>query len=204
MTTSIESSTCASLELVWQDGVSVLGLQTPFSRGSVLASSSDIFTAPVIDPSILRNPLDVSRLVEGVKFARRLMLTKAMESLSPAELVPGAKTVSDAEIETFVRSSAGTLYHPAGTCKMGARAEGGAVDGNLKVYGTSNLRVVDASMMPILPAAHTMTTVYAVAEKVSLRFILDDNPYMLGIEGIGKSSLLTWFQAADIIKQCAL
>ncbi|KAG4436398.1 hypothetical protein IFR05_008121 [Cadophora sp. M221] len=167
LTQSIKSSTCASLELIYDGGACVLGLQTPFSRGEVLASSSDMFTAPVVDPAILRNPLDVARMTEAVRFARRFMLTKAMGSLSPAEIVPGASVASDADIETFIRGSAGTLFHPAGTCKMGAREEGGVVDGNLKVYGTSNLRVVDGSMMPILPAAHTMTTVYAVAEKAA-------------------------------------
>lgn len=190
--------------MIYDGGACVLGLQTPFSRGEVLASSSDMFTAPVVDPAILRNPLDVARLTEGVRFARRFMLTKAMESLSPVEIVPGAAVVSDADIETFVRGSAGTLFHPAGTCKMGAREEGGVVDGNLKVYGTSNLRVVDGSMMPILPAAHTMTTVYAVAEKVSFPIVLTYKPRMLEIVISCVELPLTYKQAADIIKKAAL
>lgn len=153
---------CASLEIIWSDGAFILGLEAPFSRGRVLASSADVFSSPVADPAFLRNPLDVAILSEGVQFVRRLAQTNAMKELSPVEILPGAQ-----DIETYIRSSATTLYHPVGTCKMGLREEGGVVDNELKVYGVANLRVVDASMMPIVPAAHTMTTVYAVAEKVS-------------------------------------
>ncbi|KAG4411102.1 hypothetical protein IFR04_015759 [Cadophora malorum] len=152
---------CASLEIIWSDGAFILGLEAPFSRGRVLASSADVFSSPVADPAFLRNPLDVAILSEGVQFVRRLAQTDAMKELSPVEILPGAQ-----DIETYIRSSATTLYHPVGTCKMGLREEGGVVDNELKVYGVANLRVVDASMMPIVPAAHTMTTVYAVAEKV--------------------------------------
>ncbi|PVH71499.1 GMC oxidoreductase [Cadophora sp. DSE1049] len=156
---SLES--CASLEIIWDAGGFVLGLEAPFSRGKVLASSADMFTAPVADPGFLRNPLDVAILSEGVQFVRRLARTDAMKELSPVEILPGGQN-----IESYIRNSATTLFHPVGTCKMGKREEGGVVDSELKVYGVRNLRVVDASMMPIVPAAHTMTTVYAVAEKV--------------------------------------
>ncbi|KAK0109389.1 hypothetical protein ONS96_003203 [Cadophora gregata f. sp. sojae] len=155
-------TSCASLEIIWNNGVFVLGLESPFSRGRVLASSADIFTAPIADPGFLSNPLDVEILKDGVEFARRLARTEAMKGFSLAEILPGSQ-----DVETYIRSSATTLFHPAGTCKLGKREEGGVVDQDLKVYGVKNLRVVDASMMPILPAAHTMTTVYAVAEKVS-------------------------------------
>jgi hypothetical protein len=157
----------AILELIWSDGALVLGLQHPFSRGSVKAKSSSIFDAPVANPEFLRNPLDVALLTEGIRFARKLVEAPSIKSLAPVEVVPGANVTSDDDLEQFIRSSAGTLFHPAGSNRIGKREEGGVVDENLRVYGVDGLRIVDASVIPLLPAAHTMTTVYAVAERVS-------------------------------------
>ncbi|KAL6408757.1 GMC oxidoreductase [Ilyonectria robusta] len=161
----LPKSDSAILEAIWADGVFVLGLQHPYSRGSVKASSANIFDAPIADAGLLRNPLDVKILAEGVRFTRTLTATSAIGSLQPFEVVPGASVASDSDLEQFIRSSASTLFHPAGSCKMGKREEGGVVDGKLKVYGVQGLRIVDASVMPLLPASHTMTTVYAVAER---------------------------------------
>ncbi|KAF4454198.1 hypothetical protein F53441_3198 [Fusarium austroafricanum] len=157
----------AMLEIIWADGTSILGLQHPYSRGSVKAKSSNIFDSPEANPELLKNPLDVALLVEGVKFTRKLSSAPSIKALSPVELVPGANVTSDSDIEQFIRSSASTLFHPAGSCKIGSRSDGGVVDEKLRVYGVSGLRIVDASVMPLLPATHTMTTVYAVAEKAA-------------------------------------
>ncbi|KAM0559948.1 hypothetical protein ACHAPJ_003900 [Fusarium lateritium] len=157
----------AILEVIWSDGVAVLGLQHPYSRGSVKAKSSNIFDSPEANPEFLSNPLDVSILVEGVKFARKLSNAPSIKTLKPVELAPGANVTSDDDIEKFIRSSASTLFHPAGSCKIGSRSEGGVVDEKLRVYGVDGLRIVDASVIPLLPASHTMTTVYAIAEKAA-------------------------------------
>ncbi|KAF2115305.1 GMC oxidoreductase-domain-containing protein [Lophiotrema nucula] len=90
-----------------------------------------------------------------------------MAELLPFQVAPGSNVTSEADIDAFIRGSATTLYHPAGSCKMGAREDGGVVDGELKVYGVDRLRIVDASVIPMLPASHTMTTVYAIAEKAA-------------------------------------
>ncbi|EXK76027.1 hypothetical protein FOQG_19211 [Fusarium oxysporum f. sp. raphani 54005] len=157
----------AILEIIWADGTSVLGLQHPYSRGSVKAKSSNIFDSPEANPELLKNPLDLAILAEGVKFARKLSGAPSIKALNPFELVPGANVTSDSDLEQFIRSSASTLFHPAGSCKLGSRSEGGVVDEKLRVYGVKGLRIVDASVMPLLPATHTMTTVYAVAEKAA-------------------------------------
>lgn len=157
----------AILEVIWADGVMVLGLQHPYSRGSVKAASSSTFDPPNADVGFLRNPLDVALLREGVRFARRFAAEPAVVDLNPFEVAPGANVTSDADVDQFIRNGASPLYHPASTCKIGKREEGGVVDAELKVYGIEGLRIVDASVMPILPAAHTMTTVYAVAEKAA-------------------------------------
>ncbi|OLN97998.1 Pyranose dehydrogenase 3-like protein 3 [Colletotrichum chlorophyti] len=157
----------ALLEVIWADGVIVLGLQHPYSRGSVKASSASTFDPPTADAGFLKNPLDISLLVEGVKFTRALTATNSIKTLQPFEVVPGGNVTTDDTIADFVRQQSSTLFHPAGSCKMGAKEEGGVVDGKLNVYGVKGLRVVDASVIPLLPASHTMTTVYAVAEKAA-------------------------------------
>lgn len=157
----------AILEFIWDTGVIVLGLQHPYSRGTVKASSNSTFDAPNATPAYLSNPLDIELLKEGLKYARRIWATEAIASLDPVEVSPGADVTSDADVESWIRENVGTLYHPAGSCKLGAREEGGVVDTDLKVYGTSNLRVVDASVIPLLPATHIMTAVYGVAEKAA-------------------------------------
>ncbi|KAM0721529.1 hypothetical protein Q7P37_002454 [Cladosporium fusiforme] len=163
----LDADDSGMLEILWADGAVILGLQHPYSRGSVKTSSANVFDGVSADAGFLRNPLDVTLLAEGIRFARRLMSTSAMSSLDPSELVPGGDVTSDAALEEYIRSSAETLYHPAGSCKMGAREDGGVVDQDLKVYGVEGLRVVDASIMPLIPATHLMTTVYAVAEKAA-------------------------------------
>ncbi|KAH8640347.1 hypothetical protein IG631_03288 [Alternaria alternata] len=163
----LQANDSAMMEVIWADGVMVLGLQHPYSRGSVKASSSSMFDAPVADVGFLRNEVDTALLREGVHFARRLAAAPSILSLNPFEVSPGGNVTADADIDAFIRSTASTLYHPAGSCKMGSREDGGVVDQNLKVYGVEGLRIVDASVMPILPASHIMTTVYATAEKAA-------------------------------------
>lgn len=163
-------SDSAIMEYIWAAGVLVLGLQHPYSRGSVRAPSNSTFDAPIATPGYLSNPVDIQLLIEAVKFTRTIRNTEAIQALQPVEILPGANVTSDADLETFIRANTATLYHPAGSCKMGPKAEGGVVDTDLKVYGTSNLRVVDASVFPLLPATHIMTAVYGVAEKVRRNF----------------------------------
>ncbi|KAI4939660.1 uncharacterized protein J4E92_000946 [Alternaria infectoria] len=163
----LQANDSAMMEIIWADGVVVLGLQHPYSRGSVKANSSSMFDRPVADVGFLRNEVDTALLREGVHWARKFVATPSIASLNPFEAVPGNNVTASADIDAFIRSTASTLYHPAGSCKMGAREDGGVVDQELKVYGVNGLRVVDASVMPILPASHIMTTVYATAEKAA-------------------------------------
>lgn len=155
----------AFLEVIWADGVMFLGLQHPYSRGSVTAPSKSIFDAPIADAGFLRNPLDTVLLREAVRYSRHLVAQPSIAELKPFEAVPGANVTSDADIDAYIKNSASTLWHPAGSCKLAKREQGGVVNGELKVYGVDGLRVVDASVFPMLPATHTMTTVYAVAER---------------------------------------
>lgn len=161
------SNESGNLEIIWGDGAMILGLQHPYSRGSVKASSASIFDTPIADSGFLRNPLDVALLLEGIRFARRFIKSPSLAVLNPTEIAPGAAVTSNEDLEKFIRGGASTLYHPAGSCKMGPREEGGVVDAELKVYGVTGLRIVDQSVFPQLPASHTMTTAYGVAERAA-------------------------------------
>jgi choline dehydrogenase-like flavoprotein len=82
-------------------------------------------------------------------------------------LQPGYPRLTEENVEAFVRDNCDTEHHPIATCSMLPRDEGGVVDTELKVYGTKNLRIVDASVIPLQSAANTTTTVYALAEKAA-------------------------------------
>ncbi|KAH7311455.1 hypothetical protein B0I35DRAFT_514229 [Stachybotrys elegans] len=155
------------MEFIWQDGVLIVGLQHPYSRGTVRTISANVFDGVAADSGYLQNPLDVAVLVEAIRFVRQIAATAAIGELDPVELLPGPEVTTDEALEQFIRGTSSSIYHPAGTCAIGAREDGGVVDSELRVHGVKNLRVVDASVIPLLPGAHTMGTVYAVAEKAA-------------------------------------
>ena len=108
-------------------------------------------------------------MVAAVKKQRGLMATDAMQELGPIELMPGANITSADEIRTALTQLVQPTYaHLTSTCSMMKREYGGVVGPDLLVYGVQGMSIVDASIMPLIPATHTSSTVYAVAEKVSL------------------------------------
>lgn len=157
----------AVLEIIFSGGTFVLGLVHPFSRGNVRLASTDPFDDPLADSGFLHNPLDVQLIVEAIKFARTATQTNAMDGYNPVEVLPGSNKTSDDALEAFVRENASTLFHPSGTCMAAPYEDGGVVDSQFRVYRMQNLRVVDASVFPLLPATHIQSTVYALAEMVS-------------------------------------
>ncbi|KAK5007605.1 hypothetical protein LTR28_005081, partial [Elasticomyces elasticus] len=137
----------------------------PFSRGVVTIESSDPFTPPTIDPRYGSNPIDLQVLLAAILFNRRIIATSSMQELEPIERIPTAEA-DDNEILTLIKASIGTEFHPSGTCAMMPLEHGGVTRPDLMVYGTQNLRVVDSSILPLLPAAHLQAVIYAVAEKI--------------------------------------
>ncbi|CAG8675987.1 6350_t:CDS:2, partial [Acaulospora colombiana] len=145
-----------------------LVLQKPFSRGSVLISSTDPFADPVVDFGVYTNPVDVEIVVDMFKSWRKLLTMPSWVTLGATETSPGNNVTTNDEILAYIRSTTlPTIAHACGTAAMLPRHLGGVVDPELKVYGVNNLRIVDASIMPIVPSSPLTSTVYAVSEKVA-------------------------------------
>ncbi|RSL54802.1 hypothetical protein CEP54_009664 [Fusarium duplospermum] len=138
-------SESAILEVIWDGGEMLICLQHPYSRGSIKATSSSTFDAPAADPALAKNPLDVAILAESIRFSRRLVNAAAMDILEPLEVVPGAGVTSIEALTEFIRSTVSNFYHPAGSCKMGSREEGGVVDAELKVYACDAMKTPSSS-----------------------------------------------------------
>ncbi|KAL4251315.1 GMC oxidoreductase family protein [Abortiporus biennis] len=141
-------------------------LLRPFSRGSVHITSSDQTQPPAIDHNYLSNPADLDILFHAVKFAQKAMTTSPLGQYHLAFEHPNP-ACTDEEIHEWVRKYVISAWHPTGTASMLPRDEGGVADSNLLVYGTNNLRIVDASIQPFPMSCHSQTTVYAMAEKAA-------------------------------------
>ncbi|KAG8687980.1 hypothetical protein FRC09_013176 [Ceratobasidium sp. 395] len=111
--------------------------------------------------------LDLDSLVEAVKFGLTISQTEPLASAIVGRQDPAPGVTSDADIANYVKNNVESVYHPIGTAALAPRASGGVVGPNLKVYGTANVRVVDASMMPMHMATHITRTVYGIAEKAA-------------------------------------
>jgi choline dehydrogenase-like flavoprotein len=141
-------------------------LLRPQSRGSVQLASRDPAAAPLIDPNFLGDADDLQRLVRGFKIMRRILSQSALAGYGGRELPASAGATTDEQIEAFIRSHADTIYHPAGSCRMGNGALD-VVDAKLQVHGVAGLRVVDASIMPRLVSGNTNAPTIMIAEKAA-------------------------------------
>ena len=146
-------------------GSLTVAVMHPFSRGTCQINSADPFEPPRVDPRWLTNPVDRQVLVSAILFNREILDTPSMQLLQAAQFVPPPEANEDA-INQVINNGIRTEFHPSGTCAMLPLEQGGVVDPHLRVWGTRNLRVVDAGIFPMIPAAHLQAVVYAVAEKV--------------------------------------
>jgi choline dehydrogenase len=143
-------------------------LLQPKSTGSITLRSANPLGAPVIDPRYLSDPdgLDFRTLVAGMKLAHRVMRSPALAAFAGEPIQPDREPRTDADFEALVRERSETLYHPVGTCRMGAEAMA-VVDAQLRVRGLEALRVVDASVMPQIIRGHTNSPTVMIAEKAA-------------------------------------
>lgn len=137
-------------------------LVQPYSIGEVRLRSANPLDAPSINPNYLQQEADVQVLVAAVKLAREIANTKAFAGLNGGEIVPGP----DADLVAFIRAQSSTLWHPAGTCKIGYDARA-VVDPSLRVYGVQGLRVADASVMPTVTSGNTVAACFLIGEKAA-------------------------------------
>jgi choline dehydrogenase len=167
-------------ELETEPGISLGCWQMrPESRGEVHITSADARAAPLIDPRYLSDELDRRTLVEGLRMGRRLFEQPGLKQYVVQETVPGPETRDEAALLAYARANGGTVYHGAGTCRMG-EDEGAVVDSELRVRGVAALRVVDASVMPNVTSTNTNATVLMLAERAAE--LIEAGPLLAGAE----------------------
>ena len=144
----------------------------PESVGSIHIKSLDPAASPSIRPNFLASPVDQQCMVRSMEIVRRIVAQPAMQRYAANELSPGPSVATDADWLNFSRENGQTIYHPLGTCRMGADAAA-VVDVRLKLRGLAGLRVVDASVMPKMVSGNIQAAVMMVAEK-GCDLILED------------------------------
>ena len=148
-------------------GFTVLaGLVGTKSTGALRLQSSNPLAPPLIDFGCLSQDHDVQILLAGVKIGREIVAASAFDSYRGAEFLPGQQVSSDEDLITYIREFATTIYHPAGSCKMGVDSLA-VVDHRLRVRGISGLRVADASIMPQIINANTNAPCIMIGEKAA-------------------------------------
>ncbi|KAL7627358.1 hypothetical protein AAE478_001550 [Parahypoxylon ruwenzoriense] len=152
-------------------GQLAVSVMQPLSRGTVFARSSSVFenVPPIVDPRFCSHPVDCKLLLIALKFNDRLIQTEPMAALMPVP--PPGFGIADARNQTaldeVMRTRITSGLHPSGTTSMLPLELGGVVDPSLRVYGTRNLRVVDAGVIPLIPGAHIQAAIYAISEKAA-------------------------------------
>ncbi|KAF8159226.1 aryl-alcohol oxidase-like protein [Crassisporium funariophilum] len=145
-------------------GVSTVVL-TPTSRGSVTINSTNPFDPPLINPNFLTTDFDIFAMREAIRSARRFIAAPVWSNYTISRV---SNATTDAELDVYIRSGASTIFHPVGTAGMSPKGAGyGVVDPDLRVKGVVGLRIVDASVLPVVPAAHTQAAVYVFAERAA-------------------------------------
>ncbi|PPQ81857.1 hypothetical protein CVT25_013457 [Psilocybe cyanescens] len=143
----------------------------PAARGSVTPTSNDPFGIPSIDAGLMRdNKTDLPLMREAVRSILRLASAPAWSDyiVGPADASQPSLTSSDEEVDAFIKGHARSAYHVVGTSSMSKKdAKTGVVDPNLLLKNTVGVRVVDASVLPFVPAGHTQASTYALAERAA-------------------------------------
>lgn len=137
------------------------------SHGTINIDPADPENEPIVDYRALSNPVDLDIMVENIRFLRRYMASEDFAEYEPEETMPGID-VEGEELREWIREVLiPTNFHPIATAAKKPKEKGGVVDEELFVHDVKRLRVVDGSIMPLLPGANTQQPVYMLAEKVS-------------------------------------
>jgi choline dehydrogenase-like flavoprotein len=142
-------------------------LVSPRARGQVWLRSSDPEAKPAIITNTLSAPEDVDSMLAGMRMAREIAAQQPLAQIVLKELKPGAMRVEREELEADLRSRLMLIYHPVGTARMSDTEPNAVVDSQLRVHGLQGLRVVDASIMPIIPRGNTNAATMMIAERAA-------------------------------------
>ena len=142
--------------------------QRPEASGYCNITSIDPFQPPVINPNYLGEETDRQTVVAAMRLGRRLLSSEALAPYNAGEAWPGPDINTDDEFLDAAKQRGTTTFHPAGTCRMGPSTDPTAVvDDTLKVHGMEGLRVVDASVMPMMISANLNAATLMIADKAS-------------------------------------
>jgi choline dehydrogenase-like flavoprotein len=136
----------------------------PKSRGRVVLESADPMAAPGIEANYFAEDEELEALVKGVKIGREILRQTSLEPFHKLEEAPGGAVQSDEQIRQFLRDKVETVYHTAGSCKMGNDSLA-VVDSKLRVHGIENLRVIDSSIMPTITGSNIHGPPVMIAER---------------------------------------
>jgi choline dehydrogenase-like flavoprotein len=142
-------------------------LVSPKSRGKVWLASKDPAAKAKIVTNSLEHPDDLRSLVAGMKLAREIAAQEPLASKIIREIKPGTSVVEDEDLEDDIRKRLMLIYHPVGTCRMSDTEDGAVVDSELRVHGLQGLRVVDASIMPVITGGNTNAPTMMIAERAA-------------------------------------
>ena len=138
----------------------------PHSRGEIKLRDAEGRFAPRIHANYMTHDEDWRMMLAGWRIAKQIRDTNPFKSLVEAEMLPGPSVQTEDDFKEYVKNNGSTVYHPCGTCRMGTD-DRAVTDPNLKVRGIDGLRVVDASVMPMVPSSNIHPATIMVAEKAS-------------------------------------
>jgi choline dehydrogenase len=155
------------------NAVSILpGVVRPVSRGWIRLASADPLATPLINPNYLGDRSDEDRLVQGMRLAREIVGASAFSDWHKEEVSPGPAVDGDEALRAFVRRTADSYHHQAGSCRMGID-DLSVVDPRLRVHGVEGLRVADASVMPAVPSGNPHAAIAVIAERAANLILAD-------------------------------
>ncbi|KAH0283154.1 glucose oxidase [Aureobasidium namibiae CBS 147.97] len=138
------------------------------ARGTIHITSNNSFDLPEIEPSYFGHPLDLQLQTLATQQAAQVYSTSPLAEMVDKNILPATLPVTYEAWETFVKDTFTSVWHPIATLSMMKEEFGGVVDNKLKVYGLSNVRVVDASVLPVQLSAHLSSSLYGIAEKAAV------------------------------------
>jgi len=142
----------------------------PASRGRVLLRDANPFSPAKIKAGYLREEKELQALIAGIRLGRRILSQPALQAFHGGEESPGPEQQSDEQLRQWILNHVETVYHTAGSCKMGQDAMA-VVDADLKVHGVHHLRVIDSSIMPTITGSNIHAPTVMIAEQGAARIL---------------------------------